>query len=74
LFVIASRSRIRSCRSRGGRRPSSSASLGIGTIEHTRGSPRSQARVVRSSISTSSASVLARRARRSTGTLEGWIT
>jgi hypothetical protein len=60
--------------SREGRRPSSSTSLGIGTIEHTRGSSRSHASVVRSNISTSSASVFARRARRSTGTLDGWIT
>jgi hypothetical protein len=48
--------------------------LGIGTIEHTRGSPRSQASSVRSSSSASIPSDLARRARRSTGTLEGWTT
>ena len=53
----------RSC----GRR-SSSVSLGIGTIEHTRGSPRSHASSVRCS---NSASIPSDLARRPTGTLEG---
>jgi hypothetical protein len=44
---------------------SSSASSGTGTIEHTRGSPRSQARSVRSSNSESMPSDFARRFRRS---------
>ena len=47
---------------------------GIGTIEQTLGSPRSQAINVRSNISTSITSVFARRARLSTGRLDGWIT
>jgi hypothetical protein len=68
------RSPVKSSRSRYARRASSSASLGIGTIEQTRGSPRSQAIKVRSNISTSMISVFARRARRSTGRLDGWIT
>ena len=49
-------------------------SSGIGTIEHTRGSPRDQASSVRESNSASIPSDFARRARRSTGTLEGWTT
>ncbi len=48
--------------------------IGIGTIEHTRGSPRSQARSVRNNNSASIPSDFARRDRRSTGTLEGWTT
>ena len=65
--------RIKSSRSRCARRASSSASLGTGTIEQTRGSPRSHAINVRKSISTSITSVLARRARRSTGRLDDCI-
>src|SRR5262249_61023882 len=56
------------------RRTNASASSGTGTIEQTRGSPRSQASSVRSSNSASMPSDFARRIRRSTGTLEGWIT
>jgi len=74
LLAIDRRSQVKSSRSRYARRASSSASLGIGTIEQTRGSPRSQAINVRSSISTSMISVFARRARRSTGRLDGCIT
>ena len=43
LLTIDRRSPVKSSRSRYARRASSSASLGIGTIEQTRGSPRSQA-------------------------------
>src|SRR3984893_1132548 len=74
LFRMDRRSRPRSSRSRRARRASSSASSGIGTIEQTRGSSRSHAINVRNSISTSMTSVFARRARRSTGRLEGCIT
>jgi hypothetical protein len=73
-LAIATRSPMSSCRSRTQRRASSSASVGIGTIEHTRGSPRSQASSVRNSSSASIPSDFARRTRRSTGTLDGWIT
>ncbi len=74
LLTIDRRSPVKSSRSRCARRASSSASFGIGTIEQTRGSPRSQAISVRSSISTSITFVFARRARRSTGRLDGCIT
>src|SRR5208283_2605937 len=74
LLTIDRRSLVKSSRSRFARRASSSASLGIGTIEQTRGSPLSQAIKVRSNISTSILSVLARRARQSTGRLEGCMT
>ena len=74
LLTIDRRSPVKSSRSRYARRASSSASLGIGAIEQTRGSPLSQAINVRSNISTSMISVFARRARRSTGRLDGWIT
>ena len=74
LLTIDRRSPLKSSRSRWARRASSSPSLGIGTIEHTRGSPLSQAIKVRSNISTSMMSVFARRARRSTGRLEGCMT
>ena len=69
LLTIDRRSLVKSSRSRYARRASSSASLGIGTIEQTRGSPLSQAIKVRSNISASIMSVFARRARRSTGRL-----
>src|SRR6516165_8372591 len=65
LLTIDRLSLVKSSRSRFARRASSSASLGIGTIEQTRGSPLSQAIKVRSNISTSIMSVFARRARRS---------
>lgn len=74
LLTIDLRSPIMSSRSRWARRASSSASRGIGTIEHTRGSPRKKASSVRSSISTSITSVFARRALRSTGRLDDCIT
>ncbi len=74
LLTIDRRSPVKSSRSRCARRASSSTSLGIGTIEQTRGSPLSQAGKVRSNISTSMMSVFARRARRFTGRLDGWMT
>lgn len=55
-------------RSRVSRRRSSSATLGGLTIEHTRGSPRRQARSVRNSVWPSIVSLFARRLRRGIAT------
>ncbi len=70
-FSSPIRSPTRRSRSRPGRRIASSATLGMRTIEHTRGSPRSQAKNVRNSMSRSIRSVFTRRPRRSTGMLAG---
>src|SRR6516164_984446 len=65
-FVCRMRSRSSMARSRETRRRSSSLGLGGTVMAQTRGSPRCQAISVRSSVSPSIASVLARRCRRGT--------
>ncbi len=72
--MIRVRSPTRLSRSRPERLASSSSSDGIATNLQCRGSPRSQPRNTRISISVSRRSVLARRCSCETATLEEWIT
>src|SRR5262245_48760680 len=73
-FTIRVRSPTRLSRSRVGRLPSSSSSVGMAAMLQWSVSPRSQPMKARFKSSVSSRSVLARRCSRDTETLVGWMT